>query len=574
MKHTTFRAMCCALALTGLLIPTVKAADEAAAAETTAAATTTAETTTAASSTDLTSALLRGLEQTLPTVQQKVETGEYAAAEEKLRQKEAEEAQIKAAQEEQARIQKEAEEKAAAERAAEEARKAEEEAKLPPQERLRSASGVYQGTAATNYETDGSYDGQTYTTDKDDENALRVTYARVSVSNSTISKTGGAAYSTSDMESYGLNSALLGSGNCGLNVSTSNITSTPANAPGVFSYGRSTFVRLTDSSVTTAGENSSALEVAANGKISAINVTAQTTGNSAPAINMGTGSGIISVEGGSYTTAGQNSPVVRSTGGVTMSKAALNAAQSDVIRVSGNNAVLLSEVTAESSGSPYAVLLTRSTDDNDNVGHAEFTMTGGHLTAHTGDMFYITNTKATVKLSKAEFTMDNPNANLMTIAANDGSQNWGEAGANGAEVELFLEEENAGGHITVDPYSQLNVILSNYSSFTGSINLVGNDAVAQKAADNKAAYDSAVAAAPADAELPTAPAEPVHRGTVDVVVGSGSTWTLTADSHISTLMCMGTIVYNGHTITLADGTVLSDTSAAAPAAQTEEQAQE
>lgn len=539
MKHNTIRAMACALALTGLLVPSVMAEDPAAA-ETTAAVTSTSQ------SVDMTSALLKGLEATLPTAEQKVQEGAYAAAEQKLRDKEAQEAQIKAAQEEQARLQKEAEEKAAQEAAAEAEKEKEAEAETQAQPQ-RSASGVYQGNSVTNYDIDGSYDGVTYTSANDDENALRVTYARISVSNSTISKTGGTSTSDSDTTSYGLNAALLGTGNSGTNVATSNITSDAAEAPAVFSYGKSTFIRLTDSSIATTGVNSPALMAAGNGKISAENDTVVTRGNSSPAITIGNGGGIISVNGGTYSTEGTDAPVIRSAGGVTVSKAHLASAQSEAVRIAGYNAALLSDTDVESTGADYAVIVTRGTDDNNETGHSEFTMNGGSITAHDGGIIYVTNTKATIKLSNATFAAGNADNTLMTIAGNDGTHYWGEAGTNGAEAEVFFENENATGNITVDQYSRLNLILSNFSTLNGTINIVNNESTA-------AAYEARKAAATDDNPVPDA----ALLGRADVVVGEGSTWNLTADAHISTLMCMGTIVYNGHTITLADGTVMKE----------------
>ena len=46
-------------------------------------------------------------------------------------------------------------------------------------------------------------------------------------------------------------------------------------------------------------------------------------------------------------------------------------------------------------------------------------------------------------------------------------------------------------------------------------------------------------------------------GNAHVVVGEGCVWTLSGDSSVSTLENNGTIVFGGYTITLADGTVLS-----------------
>ena len=41
-----------------------------------------------------------------------------------------------------------------------------------------------------------------------------------------------------------------------------------------------------------------------------------------------------------------------------------------------------------------------------------------------------------------------------------------------------------------------------------------------------------------------------------VTIGAGCTWTLTGDCTLTSLTNNGTINFNGHTITLADGTVL------------------
>lgn len=41
-----------------------------------------------------------------------------------------------------------------------------------------------------------------------------------------------------------------------------------------------------------------------------------------------------------------------------------------------------------------------------------------------------------------------------------------------------------------------------------------------------------------------------------LTIEEGCTFTLTGDCTLSSLTCGGTILYNGYTITLADGTVL------------------
>ena len=44
---------------------------------------------------------------------------------------------------------------------------------------------------------------------------------------------------------------------------------------------------------------------------------------------------------------------------------------------------------------------------------------------------------------------------------------------------------------------------------------------------------------------------------MNVTVDNGSTWILTGNCTVTTLTNNGTIDFNGYTITLADGTVLS-----------------
>lgn len=111
---------------------------------------------------------------------------------------------------------------------------------------------------------------------------------------------------------------------------------------------------------------------------------------------------------------------------------------------------------------------------------------------------------------------------------NSASHGWGTAGSNGAQVELTADSQTLNGKIIVDSISTLNMTLQNGSSFTGTINIVDN------AEGGTAVENNAV-----------------------VIIGSGCTWTLTGDCTITSLTNNGSINFNGHTITLADGTVLS-----------------
>lgn len=49
-----------------------------------------------------------------------------------------------------------------------------------------------------------------------------------------------------------------------------------------------------------------------------------------------------------------------------------------------------------------------------------------------------------------------------------------------------------------------------------------------------------------------------YKTNADVFIAAGSTWNLTGNSTLTSLCNLGTINYNGYTITLADGTVMKE----------------
>lgn len=83
------------------------------------------------------------------------------------------------------------------------------------------------------------------------------------------------------------------------------------------------------------------------------------------------------------------------------------------------------------------------------------------------------------------------------------------------------------GSIIADTISPPNMTLTNGSSFTGTVNIVGN------AQGGDAVSDNAV-----------------------ITIGSSCVWTLTGVCTVTRLVNNGTVNFNGYTIPLAGGTVL------------------
>ena len=252
----------------------------------------------------------------------------------------------------------------------------------------------------------------------------------------------------------------------------------------------------------------------------------------------GPGGGTVNVDGGSYTSNGYNSPAVYSTAAITVKNAGLIANHSEALVIEGQNSISLENCTVSGNMSSdkgtssdenvHNVMIYQSMSGDAEVGTSSFSMTGGSLTGKNGDLFYITNTHSIIKLSGVQLTNEDTDANLFTITGNSASHGWGTAGSNGAQVELTADSQTLNGKIIVDSISTLNMTLQNGSSFTGTINILDN------AEGGTAVENNAV-----------------------VIIGSGCTWTLTGDCTITSLTNNGSINFNGHTITLADGIVLS-----------------
>ena len=395
---------------------------------------------------------------------------------------------------------------------------------------------VTQGTSANTIDTDTTVYSESYESTGDDENALRVDGATVTLSGITVSKSAGKSSNTEDGDFYGQNAALLATNGATMTIENSTITSSVQNGNGVFSYGEGTTVNISDSTITTSADNSGGIQTTGGGTTNASNLTVETSGNSAAAIRSDRSGGTVNVDGGTYTSNGENSPAVYSTADITVKNATLTANNSEALVIEGENSITLencdvtgsmSENGTSADENVHNVMIYQSMSGDADVGTSTFSMTGGSLTGKNGDPFYITNTHSVITLSGVTLSNEDTSANLMTIAGNSASHGWGTAGSNGAQVELTADAQTLSGAITVDSISTLDFTLKNGSSFTGTINIVDN------ADGGTAVDDNAV-----------------------VNIEEGSTWTLTGNCTLTSLTNNGTINFNGYTITLADGTVL------------------
>ena len=395
-----------------------------------------------------------------------------------------------------------------------------------------------QGDSANTISAEGTYTDTTYTSTGDDENALRIDGADVALDGITVDKSSGATSNTENGDFYGVNAALLATNGANVTITNAKVTSSAQNGNGVFSYGSGTTVNISNSTITTTADNSGGIQTTGGGTTNASGLIVTTSGSSSAAIRSDRGGGTVNVDGGSYASNGYNSPAVYSTADITVKNATLTANNSEALVIEGKNSIVLEncDVTgnmSDTKGSSseenvHNVMIYQSMSGDADVGTSTFSMTGGTLTAKNGDMIYVTNTHCVLTLSGVTIQNEDADGVLLRVVGNSASHGWGTAGSNGAQVEVTADGQTLTGDIVVDTISTLTMTLKNGSTFTGTISIIDN------AQNGTAVSDNAV-----------------------VTIESGCTWTLTGDCVITSLTNNGTINFNGYTITLADGTVLS-----------------
>ncbi|MBQ8095017.1 MAG: hypothetical protein IJ242_15805 [Clostridia bacterium] len=312
------------------------------------------------------------------------------------------------------------------------------------------------------------------------------------------------------------------------------ITSDADGANGVFSYGGNggqngaagdgTTVIISDTVITTTGDGSGGIMTTGGGITQASNLTVETSGRSSAAIRTDRGGGTVTVDGGTYTTNGLGSPAIYSTADITVSNATLVSNLSEGVCIEGKNTITLNNCVMTANNTKCngnatffdTIMIYQSMSGDADSGTSAFTMNGGKLVSRSGHMFHVTNTHAVITLSGAELVNEDA-AGILLSVCDDG---W-----NGADniADLNAIGQNLNGTILVGENSTLNLTLSEGSSFEGTVS----------------------------GEIVNAKGNTVSTvvGTVNVTLDADSTWTLTADTYVTSFIGdISNVNTNGYTL--------------------------
>ncbi len=396
------------------------------------------------------------------------------------------------------------------------------------------SQGVESYDAVNDYTEDTTVDSETLSSTGTDENVAHISEgAKVSIKNSTITRESSDSQGGDNSSFYGVGAAILATDGEAY-VSNSTIETDSKGAAGLFAYGDGTVYAANDT-ITTKQDTSGGIHAAGGGTLYAWDMTVETNGESSAAIRSDRGGGTMVVDGGTYTSNGVGSPAIYSTADIAVNNAALTANGSEAICIEGLNSIHLfdSDLTGnmsddEQNDCTWNVILYQSMSGDSEVGNSTFEMNGGSLTAKNGGMFYTTNTESTITLSDVNITYADDNDFFLKCTGNNNQRGWGENGKNGADCLFTAAQQEMQGDVVWDSISQLDFYMTDGSTLTGAV--TDDESNAGEGGD----------------------------GYCNLYIGEGCTWTVTADSTLTSLSNSGVIVdADGNTVTVkgTDGTV-------------------
>ena len=287
----------------------------------------------------------------------------------------------------------------------------------------------------------------------------------------TISKTGSADFAGrgDNYSFYGTNSAIVvvGDGSsASINEATINTSVSGANAVVATNGG---VIGISDSEISTTADNSRGLHATYTGAIEADDVKISTQGGSCAALATDRGAGSIVANDMTLSTAGAGSPLIYSTGDITVTDSTGVATGAQIAVVEGKNSITLGDCDFSANGignrgsvDNAGVMIYQSMSGDADEGTGSFTATDCTFTVladssvyTTTPFFFVTNTTATIKLTDvtANFYEDG----YFILAS--GTDEWGRSGKNGGIVTLDVSNLKATNtNVGVDNISSVNEV--------------------------------------------------------------------------------------------------------------------
>ena len=243
------------------------------------------------------------------------------------------------------------------------------------------------------------------------------------------------------------------------------ITTNGKYAHALFSYNGGD-IRAKNMTIITNSESSSGVMVSSNASFRGDNLDVSTNGEGSHAI-FGYNGGTVDISGGKYTSLGNMAASLYANADVNLSGVNLTSSKYKGIIIEGNYSVSLNNSSISSTdisdNNRGNIFMYQVNSKNDSY-VASFIGNNNNIVTNGGNVFNVTNTKASIKLTNNTFSGNSDNF------INVGASSYGDSSNNGGDVGLDLINQNVNGNIVVDNISKLDIVMSESSSYQGVIN--------------------------------------------------------------------------------------------------------
>ena len=341
-----------------------------------------------------------------------------------------------------------------------------------------SNTNDYDYSTITAVSTDQSLSNADLSSTTSDQSVVYITTSGLTITDSTLTKSSGDSSNTENSEFYGVNAAVLvQGGEVSITGGNINTNAKGANAICATNNGK---VTISGTTIKSTGDSSArGLHATYGGSITATGVSISSTGGSCATLATDRGEGTVSCTNCELSTAGSGSPLIYSTGDITVSKTTGTSTGAQAVVVEGKNTATVKDssnlkcngIGNRNNVDQCGVMLYQSMSGDADDGISTFNCENSNIEIQSGSsvyssapMFFITNTDAFIKLNGCTFTYGSG-----TFLSAKGTSEWGTSGSNGGDVILNLTNQNIVGDFVVDANSDLTINMVN-STITGKIN--------------------------------------------------------------------------------------------------------
>ena len=344
----------------------------------------------------------------------------------------------------------------------------------------QASSSSVEATGATTVDGNEQTLDSSYTSTQSDESAILVTNGgNATISGATIDKSSGDSSNTENSEFYGVNAGILVQADSTATIKNATISTSAKGSNAVFSTGENSKIYISDSTITTTGESSSrGLDATYGGYIEADNVTITTQGGSCATLATDRGEGTVIANNSKLETNGAGSPIIYSTGNISIDNTTGTANGSQNVVIEGKNSATVTNSTLKASAAgnrgdvdQAGVMIYQSMSGDASEGTGTFTAENSSLSImessdyyKSAPMFFVTNTDAVINLTNTKLSFGSG-----VLLSAKGTSEWGNEGSNGGNVTLNATSQTLKGNIEVDKISTASINLTK-STYEGTIN--------------------------------------------------------------------------------------------------------